>query len=198
MIEFPRVVLVGRHEPVPDGPESYFRDAAGAFEQAAHRAYFHRWPDRPELWDEWNVVAMVGEFGKWNLVELQNWEGLGTMVIPVLRARLAYIPATGRIDPVPVSGFDPPILHHATKLLPPDGRIPGDKISIVMRKSWMESVRTVEAQFERLGLFNYPTSGTLRGWQRLLAREGLRVEEGGRRPELVGRRAKESKEEAWA
>lgn len=188
MIEFSRVLLVGRHEPPSDGPDVWIRDAAGVYEAGAQQCWFRRWPDQLERWDEWNAMALIGPFGKWNLVEFHEWEGLGTRLTPVLRGRIQYVPAVDTIDPQPVTGFDPPVLHNATKLLPMNGRIPGDAWTPFARKSWLESARTIEDQLERRGLYNFPESGTLRGWERLLSRESLSVTEKGSQITLVDRR----------
>ena len=185
MIEHPNVVLVGRFERAPlDFAGAWIRDAAGRFESIAQRAWFHRYPDDRDEWDDWNVIAMIGKFGAWHAVEFMGFEGFGTTPVPVLRSRLQFVPATRHIDPMPVTGYDPPVLHKSSRLMPADGKLPGDKWTPASRKTWMVGCRTVEDYLERRGLYGFPTAGTQRGWERLLVREGLRINNSGHRPNI--------------
>lgn len=115
MIEYPKVLLVGRHEVVPDDMRWVWEYLVGVCGHI-RSAWEHRWSDEIAAWDDWNVLACVGDWGKWTYFDCMRWEELGSSPIPYLGARWRYVPLLGIVDPQP-TGNDPPVLYGSSRLL---------------------------------------------------------------------------------
>ena len=171
MIEYPKVLLVGRHEVVPEDMRWIWERLVVVCGQIRH-AWEHRWSDRLEAWDEWNVLACVGDWGKWDYFDCMRWEELGESPLPYLRTRWRYVPLLGIVDPQAV-GADPPVLHGSSRLLDSKHwpvKLPG---------TWSHDPKTrleeIERKLDKLSLPNDSGAQTRRGAAECLRQRGYEL-----------------------
>lgn len=176
MIDFGRILLVGRHETLPEEKRFLMLSLAPMLKRAA-QALESRWPDRLEAWTRWNVAAWHVDGSTLNRVDLLRFEGLGEVPLPHLTERWVYLAAVHHIDPLEVPR-DPPLLHRssqvldATSLPPREG---GGKRAAHERSGHVERIRVLEDALEQEGLLDAPQAQTVRGMEALLRWKGLRL-----------------------
>jgi hypothetical protein len=170
MIEQSQMVLFGRHEAVTDDTRA-LSILAEPFLATAERAWYVRWPDRLDAWAAWDVMALFGPVGGWQVVDFLEYEGFGRTHAPTLMDRWRYLPLLGIVDPVPIER-DPPVLHQTWRLLPSDGHPDAPH---AYRQSYVERLRTLDDKLERRGLFDPPQAFTRRGWDALLQSRGIEI-----------------------
>jgi hypothetical protein len=173
MIELPNLLIVGRYEEETE-ESKWILERLKRIELQAERSYLNRWPDEPDRWKEWNVMALPGTYGKWMRFEFQRWERLGRDVVPVLKSRLTYVPILDLVDPLPVAD-DPPVLHHSWKLVPKEVH-PDEGADEWLRKGWHDRIQTIEKQLGNRGFFSTPLTQTRGGWERMLRFHRLKIE----------------------
>ena len=173
MIEKPNLLIVGRHEEETDENRWVLQRLRGIQEQA-RVSYLRRWPDEPQRWDEWNVMALPGQFGKWKRYEFQRWEGLGRSAVPFQSSRLTYVPMLDLVDPLPVAD-DPPVLHHSWKIVPRTPH-PDEEADEWLRKGWHDRMQTLEKKLGNLNFFSTPLTQTRGGWEKLLRFHRLQIQ----------------------
>ena len=173
MIEKPNLLIVGRYEEENDD-NRWVLHRLRSIQERARSSYLQRWPDEPQRWDEWNVMALPGQFGKWQRYEFQQWEGLGKSASPHQVSRLTYVPMLDLVDPVPVTS-DPPVLHHSWKIVPRTPH-PDEGADDWLRKGWHDRIQTLEKKLGKLNFFSTPLTQTRGGWEKMLSFYGLQIQ----------------------
>lgn len=175
MIDFGRIILVGRHEQISEERQFVLAALAPLLERAA-QAMRERWPDRLEAWERWNVAAWHVDNSAWPRIDLLRFEGLGTVPLPHLTERWIYVSRFHHLDPAPVPS-DPPLLHRSSQVLdashlPPEAIVGLPKSD---HKGRVERILEVERALESEGLLDAVQGQTARSMERLLRWKGLRL-----------------------
>ena len=175
MIDFGRIILVGRHEQICEERQFVLAALAPLLERAS-QAMRERWPDRLEAWERWNVVAWHVDHSTAPRIDLLRFEGLGVVPLPHLTERWIYVSRFHHIDPMAVPD-DPPLLHRSSQVLDPDN-LPPDATAGLPKsdhKGRVERILDVERALEAEGLLDAPQAQTARGMENLLRWKGLRL-----------------------
>jgi len=175
MIDFGRIILVGRHEQITEERQYVLAALAPLLEQAA-RAMRERWPDRLDAWERWNVVAWHVDESPAPRIDLLRFEGLGSVPLPHLTERWIYVSRFHHIDPVPVPE-DPPLLHRSSQVLDPKSLPPEACVSLPKcdHLGRVEAIMDIERALEHEGLLEAPQGQTARSLERLLRWKGLKL-----------------------
>lgn len=160
---------IGRNEPC-DADNAWHHEGLQEILGTAGSLWRHRWPEDASRWDAWNVAALYGPFGRWRRVDFHAFSGFGTSITPVLQVTLRWEVGWDRIDPVWPDQDDPGVLHRSHRLFE------ANKAPRVF--NWHEHVLRAYKLFDRYGLPEHPLGQTRKGWEALLAREGLLVRAG--------------------
>lgn len=178
MIDFGRILLVGRHERIPEERRVVLAQLAPSLKRASE-AMSSRWPDRLDAWTRWNVVAWHVLGGPLQRVDLLRFEGLGERPLPHLVERWCYIVNLHHIDPLPVPS-DAPLLHRSSEVLDPEEPMKLDTgRPVVLKREWrnhVEQISLLERALEREGLLDAPQAQTVKSMESLLHWKGLRIE----------------------
>ena len=169
MIESRDVILIGRDEPITEDSVA-IRMLVDPYREQAHAAWFHRWSDHMEAWDQWNVMGLFGPFGKWEHVYFLTYEGFGEHWCPTLSHMIQYTPLVGIADPIPVSPVNPPILLRASELLAEPERKP--HVSYAYDRLLTNTMR-----LRKHGLLDHPEVITRKGLDALVRSMGLVLDE---------------------
>jgi len=176
MIDFGRIILIGRHERIPEERRFLLHALTPMLERAA-QAMRERWPDRLDAWERWNVLAWHVEGSIPQRLDLLSFTGLGDVPLPYLSERWVYAATVHHIDPYPVPD-DPPLLHRSSQILDPahmPPRLGKPKLPRAESKNQAERIRDLEDALDAEGLLNAPQAQTARGMERLLRWKGLRI-----------------------
>jgi hypothetical protein len=168
MIEVRDLVLVGREEVVTEDTRPIHM-LLDPWKRRARRAWLQRWPDKAERWDQWNVMACIGSFGRWSHFDFLTYEGLGEAWMPELVDRIRYTPLVECADPIEVSPVNPPVLLRTTRLLSEPERKPHVHYAY-------DRLLTTEKRLAKHGLLDHPLCVTKEGFARLCRYMGLVVE----------------------
>jgi hypothetical protein len=175
MIDFGRIILIGRHEKITD-EKRYILSAITPMLEKAAQALKERWPDRLDAWERWNVAAWHVDGPILQRVDLLRFEGLGVAPLPHLTERWVYVAKFHHIDPLEVPD-DPPLLHRSSQLLDADN-LP-QKGTSRLRPSELrrtpERILDLERALEHEGILDAPQAQTARGFENLLRWKGLRI-----------------------
>lgn len=186
-------VIVGRNERAKDGTERFLVDHLSLVFAQAHERLRTRVIGRSEtwwgargsnldrdrasdeevFWDDWNVAACVGDWGRWETYVLLFLPELGIHPTPAVRTQWAFRLDRQEIEPMPVpTGPRAPVLHLTTRILDPDNwPIPNIKESLAHRA--YEGLMSAERLLEHLSLSARPDTQTAGGVRRVLEREGI-------------------------
>ena len=171
MIEHPNLLLVGRREFASEQNRWLFERLLDMCERIRD-AWQTRWPDRIAEWDEWNVLAAIGPWGRWDFFDLLTWENLGTSPVPHLVRRWRYVPMIGLIDPADV-GADPPILYDSSRVLNiQDWPV---KLAGTWKKNPKIRLEAAEKELRDLSLHLDPSAQTQAGVNAALRLRGLEL-----------------------
>jgi hypothetical protein len=175
MIDFGRIILVGRHEKISEERQFVLTALAPLLERAA-QAMRERWPDRLDAWERWNVVAWHVDRSPNPRIDLLRFEGLGQTPLPHLTERWVYVSRFHHIDPMEVPN-DPPLLHRSSQVLDADNLPPEATVSLPKadRKGRVERILDVERALEVESLLDAPQGQTVRGMENLMRWKGLRL-----------------------
>jgi len=175
MIDFGRIILIGRHEKITD-EKRYILSAITPMLEKAAEALKERWPDRLDAWERWNVAAWHVDGPILQRVDLLRFEGLGIAPLPHLTERWVYVAKFHHIDPLDVPN-DPPLLHRSSQLLDPDNLPPqgNRRVPKAELRRTPERITDLERALEQEGLLDAPQAQTARGMERLLRWKGLRI-----------------------
>lgn len=176
MIDFGRIILIGRHERIPEERQFLLHALTPMLDRAC-QALRERWPDRLDAWERWNVVAWHVEGRIPQRLDLLRFDGLGESPLPHLGERWLYAATVHHIDPYPVPD-DPPLLHRSSQLLDADNLPPRQgkpPLPRAERKGHVERIRVLEEALDAEGILNAPQAQTARGMERLLRWKGLRI-----------------------
>lgn len=161
-------VWLGRGE--PSGPENtWHHEGLQEILGVAGSLWRRRWPEDASRWDAWNVVSLQGPFGRWRRLDFHAFSGFGASITPTLQVTLRWELGWDRIDPVWPDLDDPPVLHRSHRLFPEH------KARWGANTNWHEWVLRAYTLYDRYGLPEHPLGQTKKGWESLLAREGLIV-----------------------
>lgn len=178
MIDFGRILLVGRHESLSDEKRVLLARLTPMLARATD-AMRERWPDRLDAWERWNVAAWHVEGTVLNRLDLLTFDGLGVRPLPHLVERWTYVVNLHHIDPLAVPG-DPPLLHRSSRLLDESQPVPGKDGKPVTRpqewRSRVECIRLLEDALERESILDAPQGQTARGMEMLLRWKGLQIQ----------------------
>jgi hypothetical protein len=175
MIDFGRIILIGRHERISE-EKRYILSAITPMLERAAEALRERWPDRLDAWDRWNVVAWHVDGPILQRIDLLRFEGLGATPLPHLSERWVYVAKFHHIDPLEVPE-DPPLLHRSSQLLDPENLPPREnhRVSASEARRHPERILDLERALEMEGVLDAPQAQTARGMEQLLRWKGLRI-----------------------
>jgi len=186
-------VIVGRTEGARDGAERFLLDHLSLVFAQAHDRLRARvlsrsqswWGARGEdldrdrasdeeiFWDDWNVAACVGDWGRWETYVLLFLPELGLHPVPSVRSQWAFRLDRMEIEPMPVpTGPRAPVLHLTTRILDPS-HWPNTSIKESLARRAFEGLVSSERMLEHLSLSARPDTQTVGGVRRVLEREGI-------------------------
>jgi len=195
MIVSHNLVLLGRKEEVTDTADRIAVDIASRAMQSIYQLFLDqvnerkgRWhgnrkrsdkdalSDEERFWNDWQVLAMAGGWGRWNVFCMMHIEEFGVHPAPAITEQWMYYPARNILTKMPCSaGNQAVVVHQTTKLLnTSDWPIRGVKKSFAERA--YEGLLSGEKVLEDLMAHTRPDGQTVGGLKKILSDNHMHLE----------------------